>query len=362
MGSKNGIITADMNTVRVLLADDHAVVRNGIRNALKEIPGLEVVGEVGDGPTLVAALDKTNPDFLLLDVTMPEFEPVSAISQIRAHHPDMKILVVSAYDDDVYVQGLLGAGVDGYHLKDQPLGDLQLAVRRVLDGGRWVSSPLVGKLVSYRDDASSPPSLTRRQRDILSLLQQGLDNQMIGRRLHLSVKTVENHLTRLYRQLDVQSRLEAVNYSRQHPEVLGSSSPARELTAEKLEAPIQGQVTLLLVDDNARYRRHLRRLVGRTCPQAMIYEADTIAEATSLVQKIVPDLTLIDVVLADNEDGIQCTRRIKALAPSSRIVLISAYPDREFHRLGLEAGALAFLDKKELDAATLRQIVDDLIE
>jgi len=351
-----------MNKTRVLLADDHAVVRNGIRNALKELPGLEIVGEVGDGPTLMAALDQTNPDFLLLDVTMPEFEPVTAIRRIRARHPDMKILVVSAYDDDVYVQGLLGAGVDGYHLKDQPLGDLQLAVRRVLDGGRWLSSPLVGKLVSYRDASSAPPTLTRRQCDILSLLQQGFDNQTIGRRLHLSVKTVENHLTRLYRQLDVQSRLEAVNYLRQHPETLASSTSPRDVPAVNLDIPVQDHVTLLLVDDNARYRRHLRRLVGRTCPQAVIYEAGGIDESLSMVERVSPDLTLIDVVLGDDEDGIQCTRRIKAVAPACRVVLISAYPDREFHRLGLEAGALAFLDKKELDAATLRQIVEDLIE
>ena len=351
-----------MDKIRVLLADDHAVVRNGIRNALKELPGLEIVGEVGDGPTLTTALDQTKPDLLLLDVTMPEFEPVTAIRQIRARHPDMKILVVSAYDDDVYVQGLLGAGVDGYHLKDQPLGDLQLAVRRVLEGGRWLSSPLVGKLVSYRDASSSPPALTRRQRDILGLLQQGFDNQTIGRRLNLSVKTVENHLTRLYRQLNVQSRLEAVNYLRQHPEILASPTSLPDVLMVSLDASVHGQVSLLLVDDNARYRRHLRRLVGRTCPQATIYEAGSIGEAIALVEQVAPDLTLVDVVLDDNEDGIQCTRRIKALAPTSRVILISAYPDREFHRLGLEAGALAFLDKKELDAATLRQIVDDLIE
>jgi DNA-binding NarL/FixJ family response regulator len=349
-----------MSKVRILLADDHAIVRAGIRNALKELPDLEIVGEVGDGPALFVALDQAQPDCLLIDVTMPDFEPVAAIRQIRASYPTMKILVVSAYDDDVYVQGLLGAGVDGYHLKDQPLSDLQLAVQRVLSGERWVSSRLVDKLVRYTDASSPPPSLTTRQCDILRLLQRGLDNQTIARQLGLSVKTVENHLTRLYRQLDVQSRLEAVNYVMQHPEVLFAPIQTAALTTASPETTVQERVTMLLVDDRARYRRQLRRMVSKVCPRARIYEAENIGEALHLTERFSPQLVLVDVVLGE-ENGIHCTRRIKALLPQSRIVLISAYPDREFHRLGLEAGAVAFLDKKDLDTATLRQVIDDVI-
>ncbi len=349
-----------MSKVRILLADDHAVVRAGIRNALRDFPDLEIVGEVGDGPALLDALERMQPDCLLIDVTMPDFEPVAAIRQIRARYSSMKILVVSAYDDDVYVRGLLGAGVDGYHLKDQPLSDLRLAVQRVLAGERWVSSPLVDKLVSYKGVPSSPP-LTTRQQDILRLLKQGLDNQTIARQLDLSVKTVENHLTRLYRQLGVQSRLEAVNYVIQHPEVLSMPGRATSPPAVSSEVPMQQRVTMLLVDDNARYRSQLRRMIGRICSQAMIYEAENIAEALDLIRRVAPQLVLLDVILGE-EDGIRCTRRIRALSPQVRIVLISAYPDREFHRLGLEAGAVAFLDKKDLDAATLRQMISDVIE
>jgi DNA-binding NarL/FixJ family response regulator len=350
-----------MSKVRILLADDHAVVRAGIRNALEELANLEIVGEVGDGPALFEALAQMQPDCLLIDVTMPDFEPVAAIRQIRTRYPDMRILVVSAYDDDVYVHGLLGAGVDGYHLKDQPLSDLRLAVERVLAGERWVSSPLVDKLVGSTDASLSSSSLTARQCEILRLLQQGLDNQTIARRLGLSIKTVENHLTRLYRQLGVQSRLEAVNYVMQHPEVLTMSRQATSMVPLFSEGPVQQHVTMLLVDDNARYRRQLRRMIGKVCPQAMVYEAQNIGEAVLLTQQAAPQLVLVDVILGEEEDGIRCTRRIKALSPPSRIVLISAYPDREFHRLGLEAGAVAFLDKKDLDASTLCQIIDDVI-
>ena len=129
-----------MAKVRVLLADDHAIVRSGIRNALQDLADLEVVAEVGDGRALAPALDEARPDLLVIDVTMPDFEPIAAIRQIRMQYPAMKILIVSAYDDDAYVQGLLGVGVNGYHLKDQPLSDLKLAVQRVLAGERWISS------------------------------------------------------------------------------------------------------------------------------------------------------------------------------------------------------------------------------
>lgn len=345
-----------MSKLRILLADDHAIVRAGISNTLKELPDLEIVGEVGDGPSLFIALAQTQPNFLLIDVTMPDFDPIAAIREIRARYPAMKILVVSAHDDDVYVQGLLGAGVDGYHMKDQTLSDLRLAVQRVQAGERWISSRLVDKLISRAPVSGRLPSLTARQREMLQLLQQGFDNQTIARQMGLSVKTVENHLTRLYRQLNVQSRLEAVNYIIRHPEV----TQEVVLDSAQLKPSEQVQITILLVDDNARYRRQLRRMVGKVCPQASIHEAQNIGEAIQLAQQFVPHLVLVDVVLGE-EDGIQCTRRIKSLLPQARIVLITAYPDREFRRLGLEAGAVALLDKKDLDATALSQVVEDLI-
>ena len=345
-----------MSNLRILVADDHAIVRAGISNTLKELPNLEIVGEVGDGPSLFVALAQTQPNFLLIDITMPDFDPIAAIRQIRTRYPAMKILVVSAHDDDVYVQGLLSAGVDGYHLKDQTLSDLRLAVQRVQAGERWISSRLVDKLVGRTPLSADSPTLTARQREMLQLLQQGFDNQTIARQMALSVKTVENHLTRLYRQLNVQSRLEAVNYIIRHPEV----GQEAILDSAQIEPPEKLKVKILLVDDNARYRRQLGRMVGKVYPHATIYEAQNVAEATQLAQQFNPQLVLLDVVLGE-EDGIYYTRRLKGLSPQSRIVLMSAYPDREFHRLGLEAGAVAFLDKKDLDARVLHQVVEDLI-
>ena len=350
-------INTGMATTRILLADDHAVVRAGIRKVTEEIPGLEVVGEVGSGPELFAALEKTRPDCVLIDITMPDFNPINAIYLIRAQYPQLKILVVSAYDDDVYVQGLLKAGVNGYHLKDQPLSDLQLAIQRVLAGERWISTPIISKLVTSVQPASSASQLTARQRDLLRLLQDGRDNHGIAQEMGLSIKTVENHLTRLYKQLQVQSRLEAVNYLILHPEVLGVvGQEAVRVPAENSPAKT---IAILIVDDNLRYLRQLQRVLGRVAPQALLYEAESILSAVQLAQRVTPRLVFVDVVLGD-EDGIRCARRIKAVSPQSRIIMISAYPDREFHRLSLEAGAVAFLDKKDLDAVTLKQVIEDV--
>ncbi len=349
-----------MKNIRILLADDHAVVRTGICKIVEEIPGVQVVSEAENGPQVFSALEQEPIDCLIIDVTMPDFEPISAIRQIHTRFPDMKILIVSAYDDDIYVQGLLSAGVNGYHLKDQPLNDLKLAIERVLAGERWLSSPLINRLVRKSERGGNAASLTGRQRDMLRHLRDGKDNQSIAQEMGLSVKTIENHLTRLYRQLNVQSRLEAVKYVMQQPHLLGLAGQEAASTPEAAETDEYKKVSVMVVDDNNRYRWHLQQMIGKICPQAIIYEAENIQTAIHIVNRLAPDLIFIDVVLGD-EDGIQCTRRIKAISPATRIVLISAYPDREFHRLGLAAGAIAFLDKKDLDLPAIRQVVEDVL-
>jgi len=350
-----------MVSARILLADDHAVVRAGIRKTIEEIPNVSVVAEVENGPQVFAALERERIDCLLIDVAMPDFIPIDAMQKIKALYPELKVLVISAYDDDIYVQGLLGAGVNGYHMKDQPLNDLKLAVQRVLAGERWISGSLIEKLVSPTPVTPGLPLLTIRQRTLLNLLQQGFDNQKIAQETGLSVKTVENHLTRLYRQLGVQSRLEAANYVSRFPHILGiPGQDAAQTEGHNERAAYQGKISILLVDDNARYRKQLERMIGKLCPHATLYEAIDIQTAVHMAQTVELQLAFVDVVLGD-VDGITCARRIRLARPEIRIILISAYPDREFHRQGLESGAIAFLDKKDLDLPTLRQVIDDVV-
>jgi DNA-binding NarL/FixJ family response regulator len=350
-----------MAVAKVLLADDHVVVRAGLRNALAVMADLEVVGEVGNGRELKEAVARMEPDLLVLDANMPDFDSILAVRQFKAERPGMKILIVSAYDDESYVVGLLNAGADGYHLKDQPLADLQLATQRVLRGDRWISSSLVAKLAHQRT-ASTPSTtiwLTRRQRELLRLLTQGLDNRHIAQALEISVKTVENHLTALYRVLGVDSRLKAVHYALRHPELLAISGQ-ETLEREPLQQGNDQDLSVLVVDDNIRYRQQLTRLIGKICPTSILYEAGNISEAINLGQQIRPQLALIDVVL-ENEDGILCARQLRNVSSSTRMVVVSAYPDRGFRKQALSAGAVAFVDKKDLDTASLRQVIEDAL-
>jgi DNA-binding NarL/FixJ family response regulator len=245
-------------------------------------------------------------------------------------------------------------------MKDQSLNDLRLAIKQVLAGERWISSSLISKLTESSNDSGRLPNLTDRQRSILNFLHQGMDNKSIAREMGLSVKTIENHLTRLYQQLDVQSRLEAVNYAARYPQMLAISG----LAAAELPLPAKPQPehtgVILVVDDNARYRKQLIRMIGKANPDALIYEATDIQTTLQLANQIKFQLVLIDVILGD-EDGIQCSRKLKAISPQSRIVLISAYPDREFHRQGLQSGAVAFLDKKNLDLSAIKQVINDVL-
>ncbi|NOT05355.1 MAG: response regulator [Anaerolineales bacterium] len=348
-----------MPPIRVLLADDHTVVRAGLRNALEILPNLEILGEVGNGPELMEALERINPDLLVMDASMPDFEPISAVQKIKSEHPNIKILIVSAYDDESYVVGLLRAGANGYHMKDQPLADLQLATQRILNGERWVSGSLVDRLTNRRVTIApqNTPWLTRRQRDLLRLIARGLDNRNIALSLDLSVKTVENHLTALYRILGVDSRLKALNYALRHPEILASSG---QEMVELEPTQVDHGLAVLIVDDNTRYRQQLKRLIGKIYPSSLLYEAENVSEALSLGEHVKPQLAFIDVVLED-EDGILCARRLRAISPLTRIVVISAYPDREFRKQALSAGVIAFLDKKDLDTPSMRQVIEDAL-
>ncbi|MBL8091025.1 MAG: response regulator transcription factor [Anaerolineales bacterium] len=350
-----------MPETKVLIADDHTVVRAGLRNALEALPNFKIVQEVGNGIELMNALANTSIDLLLMDASMPEFEPISAVRKIKAEYPKIKILIVSAYDDESYVLGLLRAGANGYHMKDQPLSDLQLATQRIMNGDRWISGSLIDRLINRRTPTaqlSNTPWLTPRQRELLRLISQGVDNRNIALTLDLSVKTVENHLTALYRVLGVDSRLKALNYVLRHPELLASSGQEMADSNPKETAE---ELTILIVDDNARYRQQLGRLIGKIYPSSVVYEAESIAEALSLSKQVQPQLSFIDVFLND-EDGIQFARKLKTNSPLTHIVIISAYPDREFRKQAQSAGVIAFLDKKDLDKESMRQIIEDALQ
>jgi DNA-binding NarL/FixJ family response regulator len=202
--------------IRVVLADDHAVVRKGVREFLEDEPDIEVVGEAGDGQQAVEQAVALQPDVVVMDVAMPELSGVEATKRIRSLAPTVRILALTAYDDEPYVFGLLDAGVTGYMLKTAESREIVRAVRATA-AGRSALDPAVASRVVAR--AMQPPptteALTERELEILRLAARGLTNKQIGAELSISDRTVQNHLANTYAKLEVASRTEAVTVALQ---------------------------------------------------------------------------------------------------------------------------------------------------
>jgi DNA-binding NarL/FixJ family response regulator len=198
---------------RVLLADDHAVLREATAELIDHQPDMRVVGQAGTGEETIALAKELRPDVVVMDIAMPRLDGLAATLQILAQCPATKVLVLTAHEDREHVIPLLEAGATGYLPKTVGLNELLDAIRATARG-ESVLPPSVASVV-VRHLAGKPASahdgdLTPRERQVLDMLAQGLSNQQIARRLDLSVRTVESHLTRVYAKLGVGSRTEAV--------------------------------------------------------------------------------------------------------------------------------------------------------
>ncbi|MGC9398785.1 MAG: response regulator [Anaerolineae bacterium] len=202
--------------IRVLLADDHVLVRQGIRQFLEEAAGIEVIAEADDGAEALRLIEEHAPDVAVLDIRMPNVTGVEATRRIKQHHPDVRVLILTAYDDDPYVFALLQAGADGYVLKTAPAKALVQAVRDVYEGTAALSPTIATKVVrqisQQRPDgaADQVEPLTEREIEVLRLAAHGMTNREIGQKLHISHRTVQGHLANVYGKLQVNSRTEAV--------------------------------------------------------------------------------------------------------------------------------------------------------
>lgn len=202
--------------IRVVLADDHAVVRKGIREFLEETSDIRVVAEAANGAEAVALVAEHAPDVAVLDVQMPGLTGIEATRRIKAEFPAVRVLILTAYDDDPYIFALLQAGASGYVLKTADSGELVNAVRTVSRGESAldpaVAQKVVQQLTSGRPlgaQAAAEP-LTEREIEVLHLAAKGLTNKAIGQALAISDRTVQGHLANIYGKLGAGSRTEAV--------------------------------------------------------------------------------------------------------------------------------------------------------
>ena len=208
-----------MEKMRILLAEDHKVVREGTRRLLESQPDFEVVGEASDGIEAVELAKKLKPEIIIMDVSMPRLNGIEATRQIKAIYPNIAILPLTGYDDDEYVFALLEAGAAGYLLKDSSGEELIEAIRQVMTGEPVLHPKIMKKVlnrlrspVEEQSTQAAGEVLSDRETEVLRLAAQGMSNMEIADSLTLSVRTVQTHLRSIFNKLGVGSRSEAIVY------------------------------------------------------------------------------------------------------------------------------------------------------
>jgi DNA-binding NarL/FixJ family response regulator len=207
-----------MASIRVLLADDHTLVRAGLRKLVESMAGMEVVGEADDGLALIALAERLQPNLILMDIAMPGLNGLEATLRVQKVSPETKVLILSMHQNEEYVRQALRHGASGYMLKDAAPMELELALKAVLRGETYLSPAVSKGVVSdyvqrLRGDEPQGAQLTPRQREVLQLVAEGHSTKEIARRLDLSVKTVDTHRTQLMKQLDIHEVAGLVRYA-----------------------------------------------------------------------------------------------------------------------------------------------------
>ena len=206
---------------RILIADDHAIVRAGLRALLAEEAVFDLIGEAAGGVEAIELVEKTNPDVLILDLSMPDLDGISVTRKIKPQFPALKILILTLHEDEALLKEAIKAGAAGYILKRAAEAELISAIRTILRGDLYVDPSMVRVLL---DESRSPQinqkglaeSLTQRETGILRLIVEGYTNRQIGQELNISIRTVEGHRANISDKLGLHSRVELVRYARQN--------------------------------------------------------------------------------------------------------------------------------------------------
>ncbi len=204
---------------RILLADDHVLIRHGIRNLISNNPALEVIGEVGDGEELLEFLQTDVPDLLILDISMPKLTGIEAVSKVKKLYSTIKILMLTMHKNKQYFYHAMSAGADGYLMKEDSDEELLVAIKRIQEGKSYLS-PFLSQdfaddvISAYRNNRSSPfETLTKREREVLNLVVEGHTSKVMAGMLHLSPRTIDHHRANLLRKFDMKNSVDLVNFA-----------------------------------------------------------------------------------------------------------------------------------------------------
>ena len=207
--------------IRVLIADDHAIVRTGLRALIHSEPTMELVGEASGGYEAIDLIEKTMPEILVLDLSMPDIDGIAVTRKIKPQFPSVRILVLTIHEDEALLRAVLKAGAAGYILKGAAEAELISAIHTIMRGELYVDPSMVRKLLSDEVPpaiAQSRPTeaLTPRETEVLKLIVQGYTNRQIGEELSISIRTAESHRSNLSDKLGLHNRVELVRFAREH--------------------------------------------------------------------------------------------------------------------------------------------------
>jgi two-component system response regulator NreC len=205
--------------INILIADDHAIVRTGLRALLRSEPGLQLVGEATGGYEAIELVGKTRPDILILDLSMPDLDGIAVTRQLKPQYPDLRILILTVHEDEAMLREAIRAGASGYIVKHAAEAELIAAIKTVRRGDLYVDPAMLRVLLvesprPRTEQPASPDPLTPRETDVLKLIVQGYTNRQVGEELGISVRTVEGHRANLLEKLGLRSRVELVRYAR----------------------------------------------------------------------------------------------------------------------------------------------------
>jgi DNA-binding NarL/FixJ family response regulator len=215
LGSRTSAVTLAA-PIRVLLCDDHSVVREGLARLLESTDGIDVVGMAADGAEGVAAAIELHPDVVLMDLAMPNIDGVTATRRIAAEAPDASVVVLTSFSDNARIHDALDAGARGYLLKDAEASEVVRAIRAAARGEAPLDPRVARAVLARGTTPAALSAMTAREREVLALLGTGMANKAIARRLEISEATVKAHLTRIFRQLGVSDRTQAAIWAREH--------------------------------------------------------------------------------------------------------------------------------------------------
>lgn len=205
--------------INVLIADDHAIVRTGLRALLRSEAGLQLAGEATGGYEAIELVGKTRPDVLILDLSMPDLDGIAVTRQLKPEYPDLRILILTVHEDEAMLREAIRAGASGYIVKHAAEAELIAAIKAIRHGDLYVDPAMLRVLLvesakPRMEDPASPDPLTPRETDVLKLIVQGYTNRQVGEELGISVRTVEGHRANLLEKLGLRTRVELVRYAR----------------------------------------------------------------------------------------------------------------------------------------------------